>query len=331
MNQRLRERPQLLLVVASIAIGLECLLIIQPWNDIAVDYDRVLAAGRLWQAGSDPYSLLGYLYSPAMTAVASLVPSGTWAAWAAIELTLVVLVAPKAWWTVLVAVTWPGVWLDLALGNVTIALTAAAVLALRSDRARSGVVLGVALALAPKPMFVLLLVWMVVHRRRSFIGVIAGGLATTVLGLLVAGLASYLDFARALAAGVDSHFVGNYGLSFVSPLLGVAAFAVVAVVALAYVRRPADGLMAAAIAGTFAGTYVGLYSTILPLAVLPAFSRARPVAAVRVAMAGLLAPFTLWLSGFIAIACVAWRPGTEAPSNLGQPVRESEPSAEPAR
>ncbi len=205
-----------------------------------------------------------------------------WAAWAVIELTLVLLAAPKSWLAILVAVTWPGVWLDLALGNVTIALTAAAILALRSDRVRSGIVLGVALALAPKPMFVLVLVWMVVHQRRTLLGVIAGGLTTTALGCLVAGPTAYLDFARALAAGVDSHFVGNYGLSFVSPVLGVAAFVVVAIVALACIRRPADGLMAAAIAGTFAGTYVGLYSTILPLAILPSFARDRPVAAVRV-------------------------------------------------
>ena len=314
-------------MVAAIAIGLECLLIIQPWNDIAVDFDRVIAAGQLWRTGADPYGLAGYLYSPAMTAIASLVPPGTWAVWASVELALVLLLAPRTWWGLLVAITWPGVWLDIALGNVTIALTAAGLVALRSDRVRSGLPFGIALALAPKPMFVLLLVWMAFNRRRSFQGVALGGLAMTLAGALLAGVHSYVDFARALATGVDSHFVGNYGLSFISPVLGLVAFAVVAVVALSLIRRPSDGLMAAAIAGTFAGTYVGLYSTVLPLAVLPTFARARPVAATRVAIVGLLAPFALWASGLIAILCVAWRQSER--SNVPDP--EPVPSADPLR
>lgn len=319
----------MLLAIAAIAIGLECLLIFQPWNDIAVDFDRVIAAGQLWRSGGDPYRLTGYLYSPAMTAVASLIPPGTWAIWAAIELALVLTFAPRTWWGLLIAITWPGVWLDLALGNVTIALTAAGLVALRSDRIRSGLLFGAVLALAPKPMFVLLLVWMVIHRRRSLEGVVISGLLITAFGFVVAGATSYVGFFKALAAGVDSHFVGNYGLSYISPVLGVAAFGAVALVALWLIRRPADGLMAAAIAGTFAGTYVGLYSTILPLAILPSFAGTRPVAAVRVAMAGLLAPFTLWVSGLIAIVFVAWRSGNEAQVETGRPGSESDLSIEP--
>lgn len=330
MNRRLREHPQLLLAAAAIAIGLECLLIIQPWNDIAVDFDRVIAAGQLWRSGGDPYGLSGYLYSPAMTAIASLIPPGSWAIWAVVEVALVLTFAPRTWWGVLVAITWPGVWLDIALGNVTIALTAAGLVALHSDRIRSGLLFGAVLALAPKPMFVLLLVWMVVHRRRSLEGVVISGLVITALGLVFAGATSYVSFFKTLAAGVDSHFVGNYGISYISPVLGVAAFVIIGLVALWLIRRPGDGLMAAAIAGTFAGTYVGLYSTILPLAILPTFAETRSGAAVRVAMAGLLAPFTLWVSGFIAIVFVAWGSGNAAQVEVGRPGTESDPSVDPA-
>jgi hypothetical protein len=87
--------------------------------------------------------------------------------------------------------------------------------------------------------------------------------------------------------------------------------------------------MAAAIAGTFAGTYVGLYSTILPLAILPTFAQTRPVAAVRVAMAGLLAPFTLWLSGFIAIVFVTWGSSSATQVEARPSGTGSEPSVEP--
>jgi hypothetical protein len=329
--QRLRERPQILLVVAAVAIGLESLLIIQPWNDIGVDFDRVIAAGHVWRAGGDPYGLAGYLYTPAMTALASLLPSGTWAAWAIAELALVFLLAPRTWWALLIAMTWPGIWVDLALGNVTIALVAAAVLAIRSNRRRSGLLLGVALALAPKPMFALVLLWLAFHRRESLAGVIAGGVVTSLIGILVAGFSSYAKFAQALLAGVDSHFVGNYGLSFVSPFAGVGTFLIVAVVSMALIRRPADGLMAVAIAGTFAGTYIGLYSTILPLAVLPMFAVERPAAATRVATVGLLAPFTLWLSGLLALAGVIWRPDARPAQDQGRGGHDNIGSArEPA-
>jgi Glycosyltransferase family 87 len=321
----------MLLVVAAVAIGLECLLIIQPWNDIGVDFDRVIAAGRVWRAGGDPYGLSGYLYTPAMTAIASLLPSGTWAVWAVAELALILLLAPRTWWALLIAITWPGIWIDLALGNVTIALVAAAILAIRSDRRRSGLLLGVALALAPKPMFALFLLWLAFHRRQSLIGVLAGGLVATLAGVLVAGSNSYSNFAQALLTGVDSHFVGNYGLSFISPIAGIGAFLVVAVISLSCIRRPADGLMAVAIAGTFAGTYIGLYSTILPLAVLPLFAVERPSAAIRVAIAGLLSPFTLWLAGILAIASVVWRPDTRPAGDLRRGGPDSaDPATEPA-
>jgi len=319
----MRVRALPLLVMAAVVIGLECILIFQPWNDIGVDFDRVIAAGQIWRAGGDPYRLTGYLYTPAMTMIASFVPPGTWIFWALIEVALVVSVAPRNWWGLAVALIWPGVWLDIALGNVTIALVAAALLAIRWDRPLAGLPLGIALALAPKPMFALLIVWLAIHRRCSFVGVVAGAVLCTSVGLLVTGAGSYGNFFGALLTGVDVHFVGNSGLSYVSPALGAAAYIIAALVCLRYIGRQGDGLMAAAIAGLFAGTYVGLYATVLPLAVLPGFATVRPIAATRIAMVGLFAPFVLWASGIAAMAIVALQRGSDG-SQAAQRVNEDD-------
>jgi hypothetical protein len=300
------SRPALRSLAAiSIAVGITCLALFRPWEWVGLDYSRMLAAGETWRSGGDPYRIYGYLYTPAMTAVASVIPAGSWSVWAAIELLLVVAVAPRNAWALLVAVTWPGVWADMALGNVTIAMVAATVVAVRYDRQAAGLGLGVALALVPKPMFVLVLLWMLRHRRRSAVGVALGGGLTTLAGLAAAGPEAYRSFAATLVSGVDPHFVGNAGLSYISPLLGAAAFVLAGALAVGLSRRPADGLMAAALAGTFAGTYVGLYSTVLPLALLPAYGRVRPLRATVVAASGLLAPFTLFVAGGLGLLAVA--------------------------
>ena len=273
--------------MASIALGLGCIVLFAPWNWVGLDYDRMLAAGEAWRTGSDPYAIYGYLYTPGMTAIASLVPNGTWWVWAGLELGVVLAVAPRNAWALAVAVTWPGVWADIVLGNVTIALVAAAWMAIRTDRVAAGLPLGAFLALVPKPMFLFVLVWIALQRPRSMRGVVIAGGLVTVVATAVAGPGAYGDFVGALVRGVDPQFLGNAGLSYFSPALGFAAFVIVGGIALYLVRRPEDELMAAAIAATFAGTYVGLYSTILPLAVLPAYARSNAAAARRVAVVGL--------------------------------------------
>ncbi len=290
-----------LLAVASIAVGLGCVALFAPWMWVGLDFDRVLAAGDAWRTGSDPYAIYGYLYTPAMTAVASLVPPGTWAVWAAIELAVVVVVAPRNAWALVVAMTWPGVWADVVLGNVTIILVAAAMLAIRMDRFAVGMPLGALLALSPKPMFIFVLVWLAIQRPHSLLGVVSAAAAVTAVGAIVAGPTAYGRFVVALIRGVDPQFVGNVGLSYISPILGFVAFMVVGTLAIVLVRRPEDELMAAGIAATFAGTYVGLYSTILPLAILPRYGLANPSVARRIAAVGLASPFVLWGAGIAAI------------------------------
>jgi hypothetical protein len=123
----------------------------------------VLEAARLWLAGGDPYSIVGFLYSPVALIVAiPFVSVGEWG-WVAVEvvaLSWLVLDAtrsrslPVRALALLAGVLYLPVAADLLLGNVTITMTAAALLALRSDRRRSGIVFGLALAAVPKPLFV---------------------------------------------------------------------------------------------------------------------------------------------------------------------------------
>ena len=140
---------------------------------------------------------------------------------------------------------------DLLLGNVTIVLTALALIAIRSDRIGAGVAFGIALAAVPKPLFIPLLLWMVAYRRRSLTGTIAGGLVATAVGVLILGVDRYVDFFTALStgAGIPTDFVGNLGLSAVSPAVGIlgnvaAIAAVVAAIAFLSGRVGARGRLA---------------------------------------------------------------------------------------
>lgn len=290
----------------SIVGGLAVFISWQPWTWVGLDLARVAAAGAEWHAGRDPYLVGGFLYAPPMAVVGALVTPSAWAAWAGAELVLAVVLAPRSIPALLVAVTWPGFLSDVALGNVTVALVAAAMLAVRHDRLAFGVPLGVAFAAAPKPMFLMLLAWLLVHRRRSFVGVAVGGASVTLVSALVLGPTLYVRFFEVIVRGVDPQFVGNSGLSYVWPLGGVVAWLLSAVAALLLIRRPEAGLMAAAVAGTFAGTYVGIYSTILPLAVLPRYRHRFAKASLSVAVCGLLAWWSLYLAGALALVTICW-------------------------
>lgn len=168
--------PWRIIGLASILGGLAVFVSWHPSTWVSLDLARVAAAGAEWHAGRDPYAVGGFLYAPPMAVVGALLSPNVWVAWAAAELAMAVALAPRSVPALLVAVTWPGVLSDVALGNVTVVLVVAAMLAMRHDRLAAGVPLGVALAAAPKPMFLMLLLWLLVHRRRTFWGVAVGAL-----------------------------------------------------------------------------------------------------------------------------------------------------------
>jgi len=298
--------PWRIIGLVSIVGGLAVFVSWNPSTWVGLDLARVAAAGAEWQAGRDPYAVGGFLYAPPMAVVGALLSPSAWVAWAAAELAMSIAIAPRTVPALLVAVTWPGVLSDVTLGNVTVTLVVAAMLAVRHDRLAAGVPLGVALASAPKPMFLLLLLWLLVHRRRAFLGVAVGGVSLTLVAALLLGPPLYVQFFEAILRGVDPRFVGNSGLSYLWPLGGALAWLASAVVAVLLIRRPQAGLMAAAIAGTFAGTYAGIYSTTLSLAVLPLYHQRYAKTSRYVALCGLLSWWSLWVAGALALAVIAW-------------------------
>ena len=301
-----RTPPWRIVGLVSVLGGLAVFVSWHPSTWVSLDLTRVAAAGAEWHAGRDPYAVGGFLYAPPMAVVGALLTPNVWVAWAAAELAMAIALAPRSVPALLVAVTWPGVLSDVALGNVTVVLVVAAMLAMRHDRLAAGVPLGVALAAAPKPMFLMLLLWLLVHRRRTFWGVAAGGASLTLAAALLLGPSLYVQFLEVILRGVDPRFVGNSGLSYLWPLGGALAWLASALAAILLIRRPEAGLMAAAVAGTFAGTYAGIYSTTLPLAVLPLYHHRFAKASRYVALCGLLSWWSLWIAGALALAVIAW-------------------------
>lgn len=312
-------------ITALSIIGFAAYVATQPSGYAGLDFARMVEAGQTWRSGGDPYSVGGYLYAPPVAALASFLEPAHWAAWAAMSLALVVVAAPRSAGALLLAMTWPGVLADITLGNTTIPLVAVALVALSGNAIGRGLPLGVCLALVPKPMFVMVVLWICWHERQTAVGIFLGAALATVIGVATLGIDPYAAFVGALTRGVDPHFVGNSGLSYVWPFGGFVAWGASAVVAIGLLRRREDGLMAAALSGTFAGTYVGLYSTVLTLAILPRYLRVRPTIAAAISVAAVIAIQSLWLGASVALVLVtwtAWRRGIESRPSVGGPASE---------
>ncbi len=287
---------------------------------VGIDGVRILDAGRVWASGGDPYTVDGFLYTPAMAVLGSVLPPMTPLVVGVAEVAVVLLLCPRhplAWLAVFSTLA---VWSDIGLGNVTILIVGTMALALRSNRWLAGVPFGLALALVPKPMFIPILLWMAAHQRRSLAGVVLAGTLLT-LPMLMTGL--YPDFVRALIRGVEPDFSGNHGLSTLAPILGPVASAISLGLLALVIRKRESGLMAAGIAGVFMGSYVGSYAPVLPMALLQRYERFAPVPALAVAVVGLLSTLMLPVAGGLAFAVVLWsefhRAGVvDSPSSLAE-------------
>ena len=292
----------------------------------AIDLRRVIDVTSEWLAGGDPYSVYGFVYSPfAVLAALPLRVVGEFG-WLAIEVGALVWIMlesskglrwPSRLVIVLAGLFFLPVMSDLMLGNVTTVLTALGMVAMRSDRVGAGVPFGIALAAVPKPLFIPLLLWMIRYRRHSLGGTVAGGLAATAVGVLVLGADSYVAFVSTLLAGgsIPTDFVGNLGLSSVSPAVGLVGniLALGAVVAAIVFLSADSSLMVASLGGVFMGTYSGLYSAVPMLISLPTLAASHRRRAL--AIAGLSFGFVLAMPLFAAVAIVV----AAVPS--GQPWR----------
>ena len=266
----------------------------EPTGWWAIDSRRVLDVTSVWLSGGDPYSVYGFVYAPfALLVALPFRVVGEWG-WFAVEVAALVWIMldaskglrwPSRGVVVIAGLLFLPATSDLLLGNVTIVLTAFGLNAMRSNRVGAGLAFGIALAAIPKPLFIPLILWMLRHRRRSLGGTIVGGLIASAVGVHVLGVDRYLSFLSALSsgAGIPSDFVGNLGLSAVSPMLGVIGNVVaLAAVGAAIVFLSADSaLVVASLAGVFLGTYAGLYAAVpllISLPVLAAHHRRRALA-----------------------------------------------------
>jgi hypothetical protein len=179
------------------------------------------------------------------------------------------------------AFTFAPVVYELLLGQTTLLIAATLYpLARRQDGFRNGIPFGVALALAPKPLLLPVLFWMLVWRRKALAATILTAAMLTAIGIAVLGIEQYRSwFTVVTGAGretlsgtfiLSSEDLGNRSLWPLSPATFVVGCAVVVVTVWAVVRDASRGFVASLFAGLLLAPHSLLYAfTILLLAVKP--------------------------------------------------------------
>lgn len=227
------------------------------------------------------------------------------------------------------AITFAPVVYELILGQVTLLIAAAIYpVVRRGDALRNGIPLGIALALAPKPLLLPLLVWMLVWRRHALAATLATAVALTCLGVVLAGPDRYQSWISVIttagsqsAAGTFALSInGNYSLWPLTQWTLPLAVAVGVATVLTILWDGPRGFVAAILAGLLLAPYTGLYAaSILLLAVRPALEFA-PLATRVFALTANLALglffglVTLGIPGIVvcAIDPRRWRVGATA-------------------
>jgi hypothetical protein len=105
---------------------------------------------------------------------------------------------------------------ELSLGQITLLIAAALYLVVRhADAFRNGLPMGIVLAVAPKPMLLPLLVWMLVWRPRALVTALLGALMLTGVGVVLYGTDQYATWASVITGAARESVAGNFGLSLV--------------------------------------------------------------------------------------------------------------------
>lgn len=214
---------------------------------------------------------------------------------------------------------------ELVLGQVTLLIAAALYpVARRADAYRNGVPLGIALALAPKPLLLPVLFWMLIRRRRALAMALLTGAALTAVGLALAGPEQYRQWLSVLT-GVGGQSVsgtlalslsGNFSIWPLNPAKLALAVGISAVTVWAILRHDARGFVAALLAGLLLAPYTGLYAaSILLLAVTPALIFAPRATRVLALIANPVVGFLLALPGWCLAALAACIPLERPRSN----------------
>jgi len=278
----------------------------------------------LAEGGTD---FCGFLYSP-LTALAARPLTWVSPTMAVISMTLIgatILLAGVALETrgqapidrvlaAIAALTFAPVVYELLLGQTTLLIAAALYpVARRADGFRSGIPFGFALALAPKPLLLPVLVWMLVWRRHALTAVLLTTLTLTGFGIAVLGLDQYREWISVLTgAGRESvagtflfsqRDLGNLSLWPLNPATFALACAVGAAALWAILRDCSRGFVASLFAGLLLAPHSLLYGfSILLLGVKPALAFAPRATRALALIANLVRA-----SPVVMIAwCMAW-------------------------
>lgn len=219
------------------------------------------------------------------------------------------------------ALTFAPVVYELILGQTTLLIAAALYPVVRRvDAFRNGIPLGIALALAPKPLLLPVLFWMLVWRRRALSTTVLATLALTALGIALLGTPQYQQWLSVLTGAGRESAAGTLTLSMRTtgnlslwPLNGpqlALACGVAAVTLWTIWNDSSRGFVVALLAGLLLAPYSLLYAfSILLLAVKPALAvapRLTRALAMTANLAGLFAGvLTAWVVAGLAL--VAFR------------------------
>ena len=215
------------------------------------------------------------------------------------------------------ALTFAPVVYELLLGQTTLLIAAALYpVARRPDAFRNGIPLGIAMALAPKPLLLPVLVWMLVWRRQALTAALLTTLALTVIGIVLLGPDQYRAWLSVLSGAgrgsVSGTFVlslrgtGNFSMWPLNPATFALACVVAAATLWAILRDVERGFVASLLAGLLLAPYSLLYAfSILLLAAKPALAIApratRALALTANLFGAYLGVMTAWtVVGFVA-------------------------------
>ena len=239
-------------VAIGIAIGITPARFGPEWS---VDAEHNLDRARALLAGASLYDDW-YFYTPlaALATVPALAVPETLSLllWAGAKLAL--LAGVLAWsgrepLRLLVGLVFIPLIGDTAIGNVNAVIAAAVLLAVHGH----GVLLGVVLATAPKPLVVPFLIWLFVHRRRTALRATATAVGLSVIGVLLLGMGQYVEYLASLRTA--GQYVGEPWNQSV-PVVAIALL----VLFVASIRDERRGLGSALALGVAASPYVGVYT-----------------------------------------------------------------------
>ncbi len=323
----LKPRTLLALVAAAYLVADLVIVFVIGRVDFAFDFwccyqqagERAITDPSTLYAWSDTYT---FRYTPlGALAFAPLVPlTENAAAWAWLIAKVVVLCvaawwyartwsADRRWLVFLAVVAFPPVIHDLVLGNVS-TLTLLVLLAVaRWPDARGGAVLGLLLALMPKPHLLPVLAYLAFRQPRAFGAAIGTGAVAVVAGVAIFGIDPWIAFAGTLREPLERTFTANIGFSGLFGPAGVVIGVAMAVVIWVggVLVGGSRGYGMSIVAGIVAGPYTFIHYLVGTIVAAEPVLRTRPRRLAAFPMLLVITPLVpIWLIALAAV--IRWSP-----------------------